>query len=381
MNPFCLVWSNAPAGRYTLNALATDNGGATSRSEAVFIVVGASDSTNYPPIVRIMSPANGAVFPLGANVPIYAFAQDRDDRVASVEFFADRVSIGFGSNLLSNTTTPRDSTNVWTLVWRDAALGRHVLTARANDTRGAAGGSEPVGIAVVLPPEPPTNRPALITIAAVDPIAIEGTNCWPWRGLTNPVPTWTNWGDPRLDCRYYTNCGPKNATFLVRRLGATNDPVTVTYAIGGTATNGVDYVELPGSVTIPAGQRGARITVVPLDDGVPDRNRTVVLRLQPSAAVPADYVLGRPSSAAALIVDSLRPRPGTGLLADRTFHLNETGPDGAWFRVEFSTDMVNWNTVCINQVINGSIDFIDPDAAADQSRFYRAVPELDAPME
>jgi len=32
--------------------------------------------------------------------------------------------------------------------------------------------------------------------------------------------------------------------------------------------------------------------------------------------------------------------------------------------------------IATNQVINGSIDFVDPDAQNDPARFYRAVPEL-----
>ena len=120
---------------------------------------------------------------------------------------------------------------------------------------------------------------------------------------------------------------------------------------------------------------------MPIDDGSPERPRTVVLRLRPSTHLPAEYHVGRPASAAALIIDSVRPWPGTALLSDHTFHLNTTGPDGAWFRVEYSTDLANWTVVCTNQVINGSIDFIDPDAEFDQSRFYRAVPELNPQVE
>ena len=47
------------------------------------------------------------------------------------------------------------------------------------------------------------------------------------------------------------------------------------YDIGGTASNGVDYVALPGFVTIPPGERRALITIVPIDDGPPDVNKTV----------------------------------------------------------------------------------------------------------
>src|SRR5205814_4563639 len=162
------------------------------------------------------------------------------------------------------------------------------------------------------------------------PLAIEGTNCWPWLGLADGVPTWSQWTGSRSVRRFFTNCGPKNASFTVHRSGDTNNDLTVDYAIGGTATNGVDYVPLPGSVVIPAGHRLAEITVVPLDDGPPDISSTVVLKLTEST----NYVLGYARRAAALILDGPGPRPFSGLLSDGSFHLQASGPDGAWFHVE-----------------------------------------------
>jgi hypothetical protein len=64
------------------------------------------------------------------------------------------------------------------------------------------------------------------------------------------------------------------------------------------------------------------------------------------------------------------------MLPGNTFHLSATGPDGAWFHIEATSDLVNWASICTNQVINGSIDFVDPDSPGSASRFYRAVPEL-----
>jgi hypothetical protein len=81
-----------------------------------------------------------------------------------------------------------------------------------------------------------------------------------------------------------------------------------------------------------------------------------------------------------LIVDGDRIT-SSGMLADRSFHLSATGPDGAWFRVEMSSDMTDWTPITYGQVINGSIDFVDPDAEGAPSRFYRAVPELTVPVE
>ena len=161
----------------------------------------------------------------------------------------------------------------------------------------------------------------------------------------------------------------------MHRWGDTNDDLTVSYEVGGTATNGVDYVPLPGAVVIPAGQRLAEVTVVPLDDGPPDISSTVVLKLTGTT----NYILGYPRRAAALILDGPGLRPLSGLLSDGSFHLQASGPDGAWFHVDYSADLLNWTSICTNQVVNGSIDFIDPDASADHSRFYRTVPQPAAP--
>jgi hypothetical protein len=250
--------------------------------------------------------------------------------------------------------------------------------ALATASNGESTRSGPVAISVMVCPPPPTNRPALISIIAKDPIAIEGTNCWVWPGLVDSTAGWRQW--PTGSCRLFTNCGPKNATFLVRRQGATNEALTVKYHVGGSATNGVDYLPLPGEVTILAGERAALISVVPVDDAIPERHETVVLRLKPSLDAFPSYLVGTPAGAAALIVDGDRPDSGS-MLPDKSFHLSASGPDGAWFRVEVSTNMADWTTITYGQVINGSIDFIDPDTQGAASRFYRAVPELTMPEE
>jgi hypothetical protein len=265
------------------------------------------------------------------------------------------------------------------LLWSNAPVGPHVLTAQATDTRGATAMSLPVRIFVETAPPPPTNRPPVVTIVALDPIAIEGTNCWVYPVATNTRPTWTNW--PGTAGVLYTNCGPKNALFAVRRSGATNETLTVPYDIGGTATNGVHYVPLPGEATFLPGQRAVLIPIVPIEDEAPDITRTVILRLRPSTNVPPQYALGTPARAAAAIIDSNRPRPLTGLLPDRCFYLSAAGPNGAWFRVEFSTDLQRWGILCTNQVFEGAISLIDPDADKGDLRFYRAVPLADMPVE
>ena len=389
--PFVLVWSNAPAGAHTLTAAATDDGGASTTSDPVKIVVNVGPPpppTNLPPLVRITSPANGAAFHQPVNLPIFAFVWDRDGGVTNVRFFAGTNDLGAGQRIYAVPPPLPPGpiqppilivapSNYWSIVWSNAPLGDYPLTAVATDNRGASSISDPVNV-TILPSLPPPAITNVVAIFATDPIAIEGTNCWPWLGLAAAAPTWSNWTAPAAIWRYFTKCGPKDAVFTVRRLGQTNGDLTVTYAVGGTATNGLDYVTLPGTVTIPAGNREAMITVVPLDDGTPDLTSTVVLKVTPSTNY---WVEPRHSVAAALILDSRRPPPvAAGLLPDGSFRLSATGPDGAYVRFEYSPDLLNWTPLCTNQLFYGVSDVVDPNAANNPMGFYRAVQDADPPQ-
>ena len=304
---YFLPWPDVPPGNYALTAVAADNQGAsTTSTPANITVLPGPPPTNLPPVVRITSPANGAAFRAPVNIPIFAYARDPDGYVVSVEFFDGTNSLGLGHPV---TAVPPPlppgpvqppilivvPTNYWELVWTNPPTGSNALTAKATDNGGLSTVSDPVNVTILPPLPPPTNRPPLISIVATDPIAVEGTNCWPWLGLVNASPTWANWTATAAVCRFFTNCGPKDAIFTVRRHGDTNNALTVTYGIGGTATNGVDYVALPGVVTIPPGERAALITVAPLDDGPPDITSTVILTLEPSTNTPPDFVLGYPA--------------------------------------------------------------------------------------
>ncbi len=349
------------------------------------------------PPVRITSPVNHATFYAPVNIPIFAFTTREYSlspivptlgSVTNVEFFAGTNDLGAGFNLgasgspfalrpipaiYGNITWGSSLTrlgNVYCLTWTNAAPGAVALTAVAKGPAGYCVTSAPVNITISTSPTN-TNPTALVSIYATDPIAIAGTNAYVWRGVTNVTPAWTNWNPSVF--RWFTNWGPKNALFTVQRLGNANSDLTVRYRIGGTASNGVDYATLPGSVTVPAGAAYTLIPIVPIDNGVTNRNKTVVLTLLAATNMPADYLLRPPTQAAALIIEN-GIRPASALLSGGGFHLNATGPDGAWFYVEYSTDFVNWTTASTNQVFQGSIDFIDPDTTSHPNCFYRAVP-------
>jgi hypothetical protein len=379
-------WLNPSANNYSLTAVATDNGGASTISAPVDISVLPGPSTNPSPAIRIVSPANNATFFAPVNIPLFAYVTySTDSTVTSVQFFDGTNSLGFGQPVptpvaanASGSVPPVYPTNFFSLVWSNAPVGSHILTAQAtiafiNHPLVLITQSPPVDITVLAAPPPPTNRPPIVDIVATDPVAVEGANSWVWRGETNSPATWAAW--PPAVCRFFTNCGPKTATFTISRCGETDDDLTVTYNIGGTASNGVDYVALPGFVTVPAGELSALITIVPIDDGPPDINKTVILAL----AASTNYVVGCPPRAAAVIIDPPGPCATASMLPDKCFRLTMPGPDGAWFGIECSTDLVHWTALCTNQVINGSIDFVDPNAPNCPDGYYRITPLTNAP--
>ena len=339
--------------------------------EAVVYIADNAPPTNLPPGVRLTKPLDGQTFAAPVNVPLRAVTVDPDGCVPHLEFYA-------GTNLIGEQTRhflvppPPGQEIVYEMIWTNPPLGRHLLSAKAQDDRGAVSVSLPVQIWVVRTNEPPvTNLPPIVTISAPDAVAAEGTNCVRWVGW-NCCPAPTNW------------CGTNTAMFVVRRGGPTNSALTVCYRVDGTASNGVDYAALPGVVTIPAGRRAAEIKLVPIDDLLPERLETVVLRLgvppDTTANVPP-YLVGYPGRAAAVIVDNDSPRPATSVLPDRCFHIMRPGANGTCWRIECSSNLIDWTAICTTTVTDGAIHFVDPDADDATRRYYRAVPESNPPAE
>ena len=120
-------------------------------------------------------------------------------------------------------------------------------------------------------------------------------------------------------------------TFRFTRTGSLVAALTVSYAISGSATNGVDYATIGTSIVIPAGQASADRTITPIDDTAQEGDETVVLTIVPGTG----YVVGIPSGATVTIAENDFPTvtvaatdasaaedgPSTG-----TFTFTRTGP-------------------------------------------------------
>jgi hypothetical protein len=93
-----------------------------------------------------------------------------------------------------------------------------------------------------------------------------------------------------------------NGQFTVSRTGSTASPLTVNFAVSGSATAGTDYANLGTSVVIPAGAAAATIAVNVIDDAVYEGSETVVVTLTANPA----YIIGS-MNAMRTIVDDDKP--------------------------------------------------------------------------
>ena len=87
---------------------------------------------------------------------------------------------------------------------------------------------------------------------------------------------------------------------VLKAHSASRMDLNVNYSVSGTATSGVDYVPLSGTITIPAGFTGLnRISITPIDDTIPEEIETVIVTLEPGIG----YTLGEQRTFTILIHD------------------------------------------------------------------------------
>ncbi len=132
-SPYTLVWTNPPAGTYSLTAVATDNSSLTATSSVINVII------DIPPTVTLTNPVNNAVIPAGVNVSLGASASDADGTISQVQFFQGATSLGVVTN------------SPYTLVWNTSTVGTNVLTVQATDNNGLMTTSAPVNLIVITP--------------------------------------------------------------------------------------------------------------------------------------------------------------------------------------------------------------------------------------
>lgn len=128
--------SNLVEGIYKCKLTVSD-GTYTSISYVLVIV---SATTDIPPSVTIISPADGSSFYGGSDIVITAAASDLDGEIVLVEFFNGAEKIG------------EASTDPFEVTWSGETAGTHFFHALATDDSGATATSDSIQIEILPPP-------------------------------------------------------------------------------------------------------------------------------------------------------------------------------------------------------------------------------------
>jgi hypothetical protein len=75
--------------------------------------------------------------------------------------------------------------------------------------------------------------------------------------------------------------GNNPAIFTFSRAGNTNSALTVSFGIGGTASNGVDYATITNLISLAAGQTSTNVVITSVNEPSANGYKTVVLTLPP----------------------------------------------------------------------------------------------------
>ncbi|MDB2420268.1 glycosyl hydrolase, partial [Flavobacteriaceae bacterium] len=124
--------SNLIEGVYKIKLTVSD--GSYNAFDDVLVIV--SETGNSAPSVSITSPNEGASFEEGADINISTSVSDLDGTVTLVEFYDGTEKIG------------EDTSDPFTLLWSNVAIGNHQISAVATDNESDQGTSQVINISV-----------------------------------------------------------------------------------------------------------------------------------------------------------------------------------------------------------------------------------------
>ncbi|MGI0486316.1 Calx-beta domain-containing protein [Pantanalinema rosaneae CENA516] len=158
--------------------------------------------------------------------------------------------------------------------------------------------------------------------------------------------------------------GTDPGVYTITRTGDTSQALTVSYTVGGTATNGTDYTAITETVTIPAGQSSVNVIITPIDDLDVEGDETVNLTLTSSAS----YTLSTATTATVAIADNDvdSPPPPLPTISIDNVSLSEGNNDLTAFTFTVSLSTASSSVV--------TVDYATIDGSATASSDYTAIP-------
>ena len=175
-------------------------------------------------------------------------------------------------------------------------------------------------------------------------------------------------GDRVIVSAYHDTPAENGGTgrFYISRAGSNASPMTISYTLSGTATNGVDYTGLSGTTVIPSGSWGVVVTFTAIEDTLVEGPETVTLTI----AATSIYGAGRPASATLEIIDNDSPSLTVGFAARTSSTTEQPGPLGQYRDLPVVLSAASASTVTVDYVAGGGtatgndVDWAFVDAAA-----------------
>ena len=229
-------------------------------------------------------------------------------------------------------------------------------------------------------------RNELLALPSGDLVLAQGVpglfNGQPRAGLARLLVTapWPRFEVDASTARVAENSG--KALIKLVRCGTNTEPITVTWRTeGGTAKPGVDYMAARGTLTFPAGESIVTFELELLDNLVPDRDRTVRLRLQGTPPENQEY----PVVEITIANDDLGfPSDGIKHLSNGRILLSPSGllvppppsyasfDDFEWVTLQVTESFGDWQDSADSLSLKGPELIIEP-ARTDRAQFYRLI--------
>lgn len=143
-----------PAAVHVGLAVTSHDTSQTSTGTFTNVTITRPASSNAPPTIALLAPANGSTFTAPASIALSASASDRDGSVAKVVFYANGNAIG------TDTTSP------YAMTWSAVAAGTYNLSAVATDDEGATGASATATVTVSVAAAPLPATPTSVAFTA-----------------------------------------------------------------------------------------------------------------------------------------------------------------------------------------------------------------------
>jgi Calx-beta domain/Domain of unknown function DUF11 len=276
---------------YTVTGTATSASDFTALSGTVTILAGSTTATITIPvindaivetaetvIVTLNSVTSGISTSIGAPAAATVTIADNDAATVSIATTTNGSETGPTAGVMTVTQSAVSATNTVLAysVSGTATSGSDFTALSGTVTIPAGSTTANINIPVINDVVVEGNETVILTLTSVTSgLATLGTPL----SATNTI---ADNDAPLVTIANTTNgneAGPVNGVMTVTKSASSAAPVVVSYTVTGTATSGVDFTALSGTITFPATINTVTITIPVIDDLIVEGNETVIVTL------------------------------------------------------------------------------------------------------